>query len=760
MSLSGRVPDLAPAVTPETAAMKRGTTRWAHRVLALCVSTCAASFIATVLVGCDDYGEKQALNDQSTSAAQRAGGETEKALQTLSAAAGSSSSSAAVIQAQQALGQVKLAKANAGATEVGRMRTEAGATLAQIGRLARQARASVTLANNYRKLDPKLTIEQVGDFAAKARGDGDITNYPVESATLPTLAVAQQNKSKVDGEVAQAEQAIAAATAERDAALAEAGKVSAAVESQSGEQRAASVKQIADARSKAALASRTITEQTKLLTRGKAEQAEADQIVSQLQNAVETLSAQGTSLTQGWQSLSAKASDQTALAKKLVDGSDGETVRALTKTLNDQLKEIEAKRADVETLYNEAIADFEKAAGNAGKRVTELNTAKQSAPLGAYERQAWDNEISLLAVDRINLDKAAAQKALADLEAGRAKWLAAAAGVTEDVESVSETLNVGAAEPFNGDKLKTDLGKSITDAATAYQTVLETLEGAQLSTPDLAPLKPMSVVLKIVSMANCADLGDLAAAHSVAPDVAKKSKEMRDGVKSSTDAARAENIVLPSLPMSLGGNPAPATAPSETTVAAPAATADDATTAEIRAVSLKISQALEAGDAEAVKQLVIINKGAEAEVQKLIDLVAKLVRFRKVVSEKFPNDPGLTAMLATLTAEGVTAEETYKVDGEKAYAEPITAGELEDFRKVDGAWKGVVSVPVSDAAKAKEAEFVKLTDVFAKIADDVEAGTITEVPQVMERVMAAAPAGGAAPGEPPAAPAPEPAPAP
>lgn len=737
-----------PAVPPETAAMKRGITHRAHRVLALCIASCV---LTASLVGCDDYGEKKALGDQAVSAAMRSQGRTDDALKTLNDAAGANGNYAAVIQSQQALGQVKLAKANAEAVELARMEAQANFTLARIAQLARNARTSAVLANNYRKLNPELAVKQVGSYAADARGDGNVAQYPVESAKLPTLSQAQQEKSRVDGEVAKAQEAIANATTERDRALSEAGKLSAGLEAQSGEQRAGTVKQIADYRAQAAQASRTITEQNTQLARLQAQQAEQEQLVKQLQIAVESMSAQGTALSQGWQQLSGKAADQTNHAKALLDATEGDSVRSLTKTLNEQLKDVGAKRDEVEGLYKEAIADLGKAADKAGTRVQELNTAK-TANRGAYETNAWDTEAAMIAVDRINMDKAVAQKALADLYARRAQSLAATATVTQDVENVSESLNVAAAEPFNGDKIKTELGKAIQDAGTAYEDVLATLEGAQLSDASLAPLKPLSVMLRVTSLAQYADVADIAAANKVAPEVAKRGGENGDLRKNMLEAvqnARANNVPLPTLPMSLGGTPAPTTAPAEGgATTAPAAT-DDAAVTELRAVTLKMNQALEAGNADEVKQLAVVSEGAEGEVQKTIDQVAKIVHFRKAVAAKFPDDPQLAEMLKSLTAEGVTEQETFKIDGDKAYTLPVIEGETEDLRKVEGTWKPVISLPVTDAGKQHAAQMDEFANALGKIADEVEAGSIADVAQLMQRVAEAAPKGdaGAAPAE-------------
>ena len=54
-----------------------------------------------------------------------------------------------------------------------------------------------------------------------------------------------------------------------------------------------------------------------------------------------------------------------------------------------------------------------------------------------------------------------------------------------------QALNVGAAEPFNSDKLRGDLTTAVTTASEAYDQVIATLEGVQLSGEDLAPLRPL-----------------------------------------------------------------------------------------------------------------------------------------------------------------------------------------------------------------------------------------------------------------------------
>ena len=545
--------------------MMRGTTRWAHRALALCAATSAA----TVLVGCDDFGQAQALNVQAETNAMRLAGRggTDEALQKLQGVAGAEGDSPAVIQAQQSLGQVQLAKANAAASDLARLQAQAGQTLFQIGQLARQARTSVVLANNYRQLDPALATKQIADFAAKARGDANSATFPVESAQIPSLAVVQQNKSRLDGEVAKLQEGISAATQERDRLLAEAGRA-AAIQGQTGEARATTVKQIADLRGKAAASSRQISDLSATLARAQADQAEQTALAEQLQAAVESMTAQGTALTQGWQQLNAKAGDQTKLAKDTVAGKEGQTVSALTTTLNTQLKEIDAKREEVQQVYNDAIASLSSAATKAGTRVQLLNTAKSNAAQ-AYEAPAWTSEASLVAVDRMNIDKAAAEKGLADLHASRARWLAGALATTEDVESVSEALSVPAAEPFNGDKLRGELGKTVDTANEAYGTVVATLEGVTLNSEDLAPLKPRKAMMRIVTLSDQADLADLAAANKVSPPVAGKATELRESMRAAAAEAREASVPLPGLPLSMGGV-LPTTAPAEGATTEPA----------------------------------------------------------------------------------------------------------------------------------------------------------------------------------------------
>jgi hypothetical protein len=520
-------------------------TRWARRILVVCA--------ASALVGCDDAGGRQAVAVQTeTSALRVADGPKNQIISQLEGVSSSSTISPAVVLAQQSLGQVQYAKARDLMMDVSALQQQVTRLTFEIAQRARAAQASLLLEQQIRKLDPTENVESIRALGAAARGDGNAATFDVSGdAKLPTLAAAQQKKSQLEGDVAKTQNALDTSTADRDRLLAEAGRLSAQLETQSGPERVDTVKALAEVRQKAAVAARQVSELTSQVAMMRADVDEQSAIITELQSAIESLSGQASLLTDRWKSLQEVADQQRTQARELLQG-DQSSVKAGVDELKKVLEELNTKREEAQTILESSIASFGKAATTSGQLTAKLSAAA-SGGQGQYEKPAWDAQSDATSIDRINLDKAASQQALADLHADRARSLAAMISTAELVESLSETVNTPVPEFLNSAKLRDELTKAVTSASEQFGEIDQTLEGAALLSEKLSSFRPVRATAKIMALANHAALADLAGNYSVAKPVADQASKLRDDLKAYVDEVRSNNIALPNLPVSIVG---------------------------------------------------------------------------------------------------------------------------------------------------------------------------------------------------------------
>jgi hypothetical protein len=244
-------------------------------------------------------------------------------------------------------------------------------------------------------------------------------------------------------------------------------------------------------------------------------------------------------------------------------------------------------------------------------------------------------------------------------------------------------------------------------------------------------------------------------ANQAAADAAHK--------KAVEDVQRAANemqVTFPTLPGDLAAAipppPAPpATAPAEAATTAPTETAaaDSPDVQAIRVVVQSFLDALDKGDADAVKAVCQIDPGQEETVNQLVTVVTEGKKFVAAAQEKFGpaaamlgNMVNIAAAMQTMKTANIT------VNGDDGMITPPNGGPpKKQFVRVDGQWKIYVGVP-DESEKPKLAQLAKLNAALPTLTADIQAGKYASMPEMLKALGAAIGAPGATPAENPPTP--------
>lgn len=560
-----------------------------------------ASAVAAVSIGCDEVGDQAAFNLQTEAAALRTEGRSVEGLtaaeEKLSKIGESDRSSPAIVQGQHAYGQFLLSKADLAAAALSEAEQQASATITRIASLLRAADAGRARSEVARALDPAERVTAANAFVTNVRGGSQPTFAVVgnDGPQLSTLAAAQQEKSRLDGEIAKTKESIGALTTQRDGILSQAGQVAAAMEAQNSSDRVASATRAAELRRQASLLSRQISDQSNALARLEADQALQTALAEQLSAGITAAEAQSKSLSEGWTAISATATQQSADAKAIIDG-PGSLERPTVKFLiagggsgettfdglAKQIEEVKKQRDDVVAAYEKAIATLDKARNAAQTASAAYTTAKQNGE--AFEGKAWDELIALLNVDRIGLDKAAAERGLADAKAGYAQLLTQLIVTSRQFDTVGGALRASALPPFDTASLTTELNTTLNEANEAYDAALTTIEGHSLTGKGVDGLKTSRSTAVVLTNYSRYLLSKLAEVGGAGGELPKAAKEHLDkATAAANEAVNEQNLTLPRLPADIkvekkAPAPEPTETPAEGETPADGATPADGTT--------------------------------------------------------------------------------------------------------------------------------------------------------------------------------------
>ena len=533
--------------------------RTAGRSLGCLLAACAA---VAMSVGCDDVGNAKSYALQAEAAAYRTGGTVGDAPEKLDKLLGevnnADNATPLNAQGQHAYGQYLLAKADGQALQLAGARREAERLLIQIDGVVHTLALRGSAINAGLALEPAERLAATSQFIASAKGGSEptfaILSNPASdkpSPTLSTLAAAQQEKSRLDGEIAKADEQIATLSKQRDEALTQAGQVSAAMESQNSADRVESAKKIAGHRTQAAQLSRQIADVQNNRMRLAADLGQQTTLIEQLTAGLEATEGARKAIETGWTQLSGTLQEQTAAAKGMIEGAaggDNLSVKSLADALAAKLSEVNKLSGEVDAAYTAAIAQLAKAQQTTTAVNSELSSARSAAGQ-SVESGAWSQTMEALDINRIALDSGVAKQTQADTLAGQVRLLTHLLLTSRNVDAVVSKLQTQAPAPFDTATLTTALTDTLTKADAAYSAAKETLDGVSLTGEHVQALRPTLATVQITNGYNHAMLCRLAEVGGAGGDLPAKAKQHLDDAKAAANAAvNEQNLTLPLLP--------------------------------------------------------------------------------------------------------------------------------------------------------------------------------------------------------------------
>ncbi len=185
-------------------------------------------FVAAAIGGCDvsspDNQAREKMNEGRVAAATGDEAGRTRAQSLLTAAANvSDASSASVAQAKAVLGQVQYEAGLEMLRDADRKELEASKIALQIAALGSQLGNSATLVQGYQKLDPIEAKAEIQKKIEEVQGGPSQAKW-ISDANIASLSAADQEVSRVQGEIANRENQIKDLGTRRDALLADADK--------------------------------------------------------------------------------------------------------------------------------------------------------------------------------------------------------------------------------------------------------------------------------------------------------------------------------------------------------------------------------------------------------------------------------------------------------------------------------------------------------------------------------------------------------
>lgn len=542
------------------------------------------SLAAAMIAGCDagspDNQARAKMNEGRVAAATGDESGRSKAQTLLTEAANvPDASNASVAQAKAVLGQVQYEAGLEMLREADQKELEASKIALQIAALGSQLGNSATLVQGYQKLDPIAAKAEIQKKIAEVEGGPSQTKWIAE-ANIASLSAADQEVSRVQGEIANRENQIKDLTTRRDALLADADKSLKASESAKGQASVDAYKKYSDTKKQAA----DLATQIDLL-KGQLMPLQHDFATAQgqqqiLQGAISELQKQSQLLDSGWKDVQSKIAAQIDLMKDIASGSDtsstqpaesasaaGKSIAVKATMLAQTVKESDEARGNAEKMIDDAAKQFAAASASANTAWREMSELVANKPAMASVVQITR---AVVAPQVFTVREAAAERILAEMHLAKAAGISARIKLRELLTPIMQQ----AGQPMPAELSDASLDKQLKDsldAATekfkdASDHLADIIDGPPgTSTPERSVIentKKAASITRIFVLYGQQQLailqGNKGAANKVHSDAIA-------AVKAAADL----QVSFPTLPGDLAAAipppPAPASAPSEAT---------------------------------------------------------------------------------------------------------------------------------------------------------------------------------------------------
>jgi hypothetical protein len=635
----------------------------------------------------------------------------------------------------------------------------------QIAALGAQLGNSAQLVQGYQKLDPSAAKTAIAQDVVQVKGSPDKPAWQVTDQvkiTAPSVAAADQEVARIQGEIAKRQTQIKDLDAQRVAALKEADDAQKASEAAKGRESVDLFKKYSDAKKQAAdLQSQIDVINGQLMPlQNDLEIAVGQQQI--MQAAIAELENQSRTLDQGWKDIQSKIQAQTDLiaqisaapAEATTEPSEtmvaaGKSIAVKATILAQTVKDAEEVRGKASEALQQAIDEFGKAASDANQAGNDMSTEASDQPaLQSVIKVAKE----VLSVQGYKLRQATAERVYGEMMLSKASGISARIKLRELLTPLmaqaGQTMPKELADTTLDNQLKEAVkaaNDKFQDAAGHLDDILNNAANDSIakSTQQAAAI---SKVFLLYSQQQLATLtGDKAGAD----------KAHADAVALIKSAATDMQVNFPALPGDLAAAipPPPAPAPTEQPTTAPTtegatAEADSPDVQSCRTVFATFLQAALKGDLDAAKAVSQIDPGGEDMFNQFTTLLVAAQKLDAAMHEKFPDLPSSNSGSPADIANGMK-QAKIAVKGDEGFMTLPAAPEKKWFVKADNQWKVYFGAP-TDQDKAMLAAFPKLTGAFNTFTADVQAGKYTtakdaQTALIAAMMSAAAPGGAAAP---------------
>jgi hypothetical protein len=639
-------------------------------------------------------------------------------------------SSSSLAQAHAVLGQVHYDAGLDFLRDADRKELAASRIALQIAALGAQLGNSATLVQGYQKLDPSAAKTAIEQKIVEAKGGPDKPKWIAgDNINIASLAAADQEISRIQGEIAKRQTEMKDLDTQRVAALEEAEKAMKTSESTKGRESVDAYRQYSDAKKKAADFQARIDQlKGELMPLEK----DLDIAVGQqqiAQGAVKEFQDESAALDQGWKDVQSKVSAQMDLIKQIASAADASTQPSETPVAAGKSIAVKA------TILAQTVKDADRQPGVASV----VKIAKEALAPQVYK-----------------MHQATAERVLGEMQLTKAAGLSARIKLRDMLTPLMSQAQQPMPKELADATLENQMKEALTAADASFKDasdhLTDVVDGP--GSDRIAMMTKKAAILARIFVNYGQQQLALLQANQQAADAAH-AKAVEDVKRAATEF----QVMFPTLPGDLASAipPPPAPPPTEATTApsetatGPSETAGSPDEQAIHATLASFIDALQKGDVDTAKTLAQIEPGQEDTLNQLAGFFSEFRKLTAAAQEKFGVQ---AAPLNLVFSMAMPKNLKVTVNGDEAAASPQPGlPEEKMFVRVDGQWKVYIGAP-SDIEKQRKEAVTKLVAALPTITSNVQNGQYASIQDVFKAI---ADASGQQPpaATPPAPPAPQ-----
>lgn len=718
------------------------------------VSTALAIGLSSLaIVGCDTDSDRtvrthvQEAIDLRAVHSKEANEQAQKKLDELSTNNNAAPATRAQLAAMR--GQMRVDAALDLMRDIDRKELELTRVAFDLNQLAVQLDAGSTVINGFKKFDPAPQQQSIAQQITAAQGGPDKLTWEFQGLQLPTIEGTRQNIAKYEADIQKLQEQVQTLTTQRDAAMKDAEAAQKSSDEKKGREAVDEFRRATMLRKDAGELFTKIDQTNAQMVPLQRDLAVAQGQLQTLEEVVKQLQAQNAALDAGWKSMQEQIATQSQLAQKIVGAEgaaapapttdetaiqmSGASMAAKAAEINTYATQLKEMRGQAQSHLDEAAREFQAAYTNADavrKDLAEKIGLIQDRNRADYK--TLQNAQDIMNPQVYQLREAGAHRLTGALYASQAASLMNRLNLKASVVPIIQRAGATVPAILRPENLDKEMSQASKLAAQAYEDADKMLGNVREGTA-LIETKNAATVEQILTNYGWAQV-------LKADGDAKGAKEKLDKAIALRDGAAEAKIKLPVLPAELGPTPGqapPATAPSETPATAPAAPQDSPEAAGAREVLNKYVTAVTANDQDAIKAIVTVESGAEADFEQQLKLLADVNKLKDAVATKMGEDAAKQFQAGNNVALAMLQNAPITVSGDEGSMTLPVVGAKKMFVRADGQWKLFFGAPANDAEKAQRAALAKLDEALPQITSDVEAGTIKDMQGLQAAIVKA-----------------------